>query len=110
MRIVKMVAPEPVRYEGHVLFDKDNPNWHPDADVNRMFLNGNIQFAKMRKQARGHLFLNEFFDSIGLPRTFAGQTSGWHDTDVSITLHPSVDDLEPWLLIWVERDIHTHLT
>lgn len=109
MRFVKMAAPQPRRYEAHATFDSGNPNWRTDPDLNRMYLTAVINHAKMRKQARGHLFLNEFFDDIGLPRTSAGQTSGWHDTDVSITIHPLDSDLEPQLLIWVEHDIHNHL-
>jgi hypothetical protein len=110
MRVLKMVAEEPVRYEGHILFNDESPNWQPDADVNRIYLTTVIEHMRQRKLVRGHLFLNEFFDELGMERTFYGQTSGWWETDVSITIHPSVNDLHPWLLIWVERDIHKNLT
>ena len=110
MRYIKMVAEPPRRYEGHILFDEESVNWQPDPDINRLFLTGVIEHMRQLKQMRGHLFLNEVFDNLGMDRTFAGQTNGWWGTEVSITIHPSSDDVRPWLLIWVERDIHKNLT
>lgn len=58
-------------------FDESSPYWEKDADYNKMFVL-QVEAAANRKLNRfGHLFLNEVYDELGLPRTKAGQTIGW---------------------------------
>lgn len=108
MRIIKMG--ETPTYVGSVLFDNESPLWQPDAELNLMFLHATINHLVELKRMRGHLFLNEVFDALSLPRTFAGATAGWWDTEVSINVCRSVRPTEPWLDVRVERDIHKKLT
>jgi hypothetical protein len=42
-----------------------------------MFLRAQQQYANDKLRANGHLFLNEVYDMLGIPRTKAGQVVGW---------------------------------
>ncbi len=52
-------------------FDELNPNYEKDAEFNLMFLRAQQQYANDLLISRGHLFLNEVYDMIGVPRTKA---------------------------------------
>lgn len=58
-------------------FDEGNSNWSKTPEYNLLFLRSQQNYANDILQARGHLFLNEVYDSLGLPRTQAGQAVGW---------------------------------
>ena len=58
-------------------FDKRSTAYETNMDYNRMFINAQQAYANNLVQSRGHLFLNEVLDSLGLPRTKAGQIVGW---------------------------------
>lgn len=51
--------------------------WTKDAEANLVFLRSVERWANQRLQAVGHLFLNEVFDSLGLPRSSSGAQMGW---------------------------------
>lgn len=52
-------------------------NWSPRDEYNMMFLRACQQYANDMLQARGHLFLNEVLDQLGLPKLRLGQLLGW---------------------------------
>ena len=54
-----------------------NPNWESNNEYNIMFLKAQERYANDLLRARGHLFLNEVYDMLGLPRSKAGQVVGW---------------------------------
>ena len=54
-----------------------NPNWETNNEYNIMFLKAQERYANDLLRARGHLFLNEVYDMLGLPRSKAGQVVGW---------------------------------
>lgn len=58
-------------------FDVGNPNWEKDAEFNLMFLKRQQDYANDKLKTKGHLFLNEVYDMLGIPRTRAGQCVGW---------------------------------
>lgn len=51
--------------------------WSTNPEYNRIFLNARQNYFNNMLQARGHLFLNEVYDALGLPRTSAGSVVGW---------------------------------
>lgn len=58
-------------------FDEASREWQKDAELNRLFVMCQQNFANEKLRAQGHLFLNEVFDLLGLDRTPAGSVVGW---------------------------------
>lgn len=58
-------------------FDSQNENYSPQAEYNVLFLRGQQNYANQRLQAKGHLFLNEVLDDLGIKRVPEGQIVGW---------------------------------
>ena len=58
-------------------FDESCINWSKTPEYNLMFLNGQQNFANDLLNARGHVFLNEVYDMLGIPRSQAGAVVGW---------------------------------
>ena len=58
-------------------FCEGNPNWSKDPEWNFTFLRDQERYANNLLKSRGHLFLNEVYDMIGIDRTKAGQAVGW---------------------------------
>lgn len=60
-----------------VWFNDKNPYFKLDPAINLMHLNGTMAHMNQLLQVRGHLFLNEVKDALGMPRTADGQVLGW---------------------------------
>lgn len=58
-------------------FDESSSNWSRERAYNQMFLKCQEQYANDLLRSRGHLFLNEVHDMLGVPRTRAGAVVGW---------------------------------
>ena len=58
-------------------FDETSLGWERDADYNLMFLRRQQDYANEKLKSRGHLFLNEVYDMLGIARTKAGNVVGW---------------------------------
>lgn len=58
-------------------FDESCRDWEKNSEYNLMFLRSQQQYANDLLVSRGHLFLNEVYDMLGIPRTTAGQAVGW---------------------------------
>lgn len=58
-------------------FDESCRNWCKTPEFNLVFLQAQQNYANNRLQARGHLFLNEVYDMLGLPHSQAGAIVGW---------------------------------
>lgn len=58
-------------------FDETCMAWTKDQECNLFFLNTQQNYANELLKAKGHLFLNEIYDMLGIPRTRAGQVVGW---------------------------------
>lgn len=58
-------------------FDSSNPNWQKTAEYNRAYIDLQMFQLNDRLKARGHVFLNEVYDELGLSHTSAGSLVGW---------------------------------
>lgn len=58
-------------------FDDGCNGWTKDPEFNLMFLKDQQRYANDLLKTRGHLFLNEVYDMLGIPRCEAGQIVGW---------------------------------
>ena len=90
MTIASSTQTQPTIYAR--MFDGNNVNW-TDPRYNEMFLKVQESWANERLQARGHVFLNDVYDMLGLPRTSAGQLVGWlqEHAPVEFLLTPNND-------------------
>ena len=60
-----------------VVFDETNQNWQRADEYNQIFIQAQQNYANDLLRAKGHVFLNDVHDMLGLPRTKAGQIVGW---------------------------------
>jgi hypothetical protein len=58
-------------------FDEYSEHWKKDAELNRLFVQCQQNWANEMLRAKGHLFLNEVYDMLGLDRSSAGAVVGW---------------------------------
>jgi len=65
------------------VFDQNSHYWHADPDYNRVFLQAQQNYMNHLLTARGHVFLNEIHDALGMNRTSKGQIVGWLSKDSS---------------------------
>ena len=59
------------------IFDESCPDWKKAPDHNYHFLLLQQAQANEKLRIQGHLFLNEVYDMIGIPRTKEGAVCGW---------------------------------
>lgn len=58
-------------------FDSSSLQWQKENSYNLYFLKAQQQYANNLLQAHGHVFLNEVYDALGIPRSPAGAVVGW---------------------------------
>ncbi len=58
-------------------FDPTSTNWSKEPEYNLIFLKCQQSYANDLLHSRGHVFLNEVYDMIGVPRSKAGSVVGW---------------------------------
>jgi Family of unknown function (DUF6353) len=58
-------------------FDEMSINWERNAEINRIFVQCQQSYMNQLLHARGHVFLNEVYDALGLERSQAGAVVGW---------------------------------
>lgn len=59
------------------VFGPENKNWDPSPIVSRNFLDAVERHMNDRLRWQGHLFLNEVYSALGMPKTRLGAVMGW---------------------------------
>lgn len=59
------------------VFDETCKGWERDAQLNKMFLLQTQQYFNDRLRTKGHVFLNEVLDALGIDRCRMGNIVGW---------------------------------
>ena len=75
-KTVSVVNPNDVS-EFARFFDETCMYWDRNAEYNRMFLKRTEDHFNDLLRTRGHVFLNEVYDALGMQRSQAGQIVGW---------------------------------
>jgi len=58
-------------------FDSYSTSWNREPEYNLIFLQCQQNYANDLLKSRGHVFLNEVYDMLGIPRSKAGAVVGW---------------------------------
>lgn len=58
-------------------FDAGSKHFEKNSELNLMFLRRQQDYANELLKRNGHLFLNEVYDLLGIPRSIPGQQVGW---------------------------------
>lgn len=74
-KITRVGEPGPSVYAK--FFDEYSKNWQRQPEYNRIFLQTQQSYHNNLLHARGHVFLNEVYDALGIERTKAGAVVGW---------------------------------
>ena len=62
-------------------YNEECTAWSKDPQYNKMYLVYQQNYFNDVLRTRGHLYLNEVYDALGIPRTKAGQMIGWFFED-----------------------------
>jgi hypothetical protein len=71
-------------------FDEYSKNWEKDPEFNKLFIQCQQNYANNHLHTRGHLFLNDVYDMLGVDRSKAGAVVGWVIGKEETTLLTSV--------------------
>jgi len=58
-------------------FDEASIMWQKNSEMNRIYVQCQQNYLNHLLHSRGHVFLNEAYDALGLERSSAGQVVGW---------------------------------
>ena len=59
------------------IFDEGSIQYTKNAEINKLFILAQQNYLNDLLHARGHVFLNEAYDALGLERSQAGAVVGW---------------------------------
>jgi len=78
-KVIKVARRNPSGYSPYAaLFDRDNSTeWVETPEYNILALRAKQNWLNELLKARGHVFLNEAYDLVGVPRRPEGQMVGW---------------------------------
>lgn len=72
-------------------YDVGCEGWQKDPEHNKWFLLQQQNYANEKLKAQGYLFMNDVLESLGLPKTKAGQIVGWRYRPSDPTIDSYVD-------------------
>ena len=75
-KTVEVVDPNKISQYAR-FFDDSSSQWSKVPEHNLVFLKAQQNFANDLLNSRGHVFLNEVYDMLGIPRSQAGAIVGW---------------------------------
>lgn len=77
-KVEEVRVADPTKWSPYArFFDEGSRNWVKHPELNLMFIRCQQNYANDLLQARGHVFLNEVYDMLGIDRSQAGQVVGW---------------------------------
>lgn len=68
---------EMLRNTGRDFTQENSRNWSDNPDINLMFFRCQENWCNQLLISRGHVFLNDVYDSLGFERTPVGAICGW---------------------------------
>lgn len=82
--------------------NQSNQFWRNDKTNNRLFVELKLKYCYEKFKAQGHLFLNEVYDQLGMPRTTSGQVAGWvfdvkYEKEVMWSIQTNHDDCDVYI-------------
>lgn len=75
--VEKTVVPPGTPSQYARFFDELADSWERNPEYNIAFLRCQQNYWNDKLHAKGHVFLNEVYDALGLDQTSAGQSVGW---------------------------------
>ena len=82
-KTIEVADPNAIHSIYSVVFCEGNSGWTRNAELNKVFLIQQQNYANDKLKLNGILTLNEVYDMIGAPRTAYGQVAGWVYTEDS---------------------------
>ena len=82
-KTVEVVDPNTAHSLYSVVFCEGNAGWTKNAELNKVFLIHQQNYANDKLRLRGYLTLNEVYEMVGAPTTAYGQIAGWVYTEDS---------------------------
>ena len=76
-KTINVVDPDTSHSQYTFVFDETCGGWDRDAERNKFFLIQQQNYANERLKIKGHLFLNEVLDMLGIKRCRMGNIVGW---------------------------------
>lgn len=80
-KTVEVVDPNVAHSIYSVVFCEGNTGWTKNAELNKVFLIQQQNWANDKLRMRGYLTLNEVYEMVGAPTTAYGQIAGWVYTE-----------------------------
>lgn len=82
-KTVQIIDPNVTHDIYSIVFCEGNNGWSKNAELNKVFLIQQQNWANDKLKLNGFLSLNEVYDMLGAPRTAYGQLAGWVYTEDS---------------------------